>query len=70
MQKPDPRLFAMTCARVGARPDEIVFLDDVNGHVASARSYGMHAVVFTETKKAIAGSRRSSARSASRPAAS
>ena len=31
LQKPDPRIFALAADRLGVRPDEIVFLDDVEG---------------------------------------
>lgn len=54
MQKPDPRFYALACARLGVQPMEVVFLDDVEGHVAAARACGIHAVRFTETTRVIA----------------
>jgi len=54
MQKPDPRFYALACARLGVQPEEVVFLDDVEGHVAAARAFGIHAILFTDTAQAIA----------------
>lgn len=52
--KPDPRIFVLACEKLGVQPNEAIFLDDVEGHIASARAVGMHGIVFTETQKAIA----------------
>jgi epoxide hydrolase-like predicted phosphatase len=54
VEKPDPRSYHLICARLGVRPAEALFLDDVEGHVAAARALGMHAVRFTTTPQAIA----------------
>jgi epoxide hydrolase-like predicted phosphatase len=54
MAKPDPRIFALTCERLDARPDEVIFLDDVEGHVAAASACGMHAILFRDNAQAIA----------------
>lgn len=52
--KPDRRIFALTCERLGAQPAEVIFLDDVAGHVAAARELGIQAILFKETAQAIA----------------
>lgn len=52
--KPDQRIYAATCARLGLRPDEIVFLDDVEKNVAAAAAFGFHAVLFHDNAQAIA----------------
>jgi epoxide hydrolase-like predicted phosphatase len=52
--KPDPRIFTLACEQLGVLPQEAIFLDDVEGHIAAARAVGMHGIVFTETQKAIA----------------
>ena len=44
MAKPDPRIYALACDRLGARPGETVFLDDTEQCVAGARDVGIHAV--------------------------
>lgn len=52
--KPDPRIYALTCERLGVQPEEVVFLDNVESFVAAAKVYGMHAILFTDTMQAIA----------------
>lgn len=52
--KPDPRIFALTCERLGVLPGEMAFLDDAAVHVAAARELGIHAILFRETTQAIA----------------
>ncbi|MEV6305402.1 HAD family phosphatase [Actinoplanes sp. NPDC051861] len=53
MNKPDPRLWDLTCRRVGAAPGEIVFVDDSPALVDSARDYGMRGVLFEQTAQVI-----------------
>jgi len=54
MAKPDPRIYALVCERLGARPGETVFLDDFEPCVAGAREAGIHAVHYRDTPQAIA----------------
>ena len=54
LQKPDPRIYALTAARLGLAPAEIVFLDDAQAAVTAARACGWHAVHFRDTAQAIA----------------
>jgi putative hydrolase of the HAD superfamily len=54
VHKPDPRIFAIVCERLGARPEDIVFLDDVEKNVAAARAFGIHAILFRDNAQAIA----------------
>jgi epoxide hydrolase-like predicted phosphatase len=53
MAKPDPRIYALICERLGARPGETVFLDDVERCVAGARDAGIHAVHYRDNAQAI-----------------
>ncbi|MEU7991331.1 HAD family phosphatase [Streptosporangium canum] len=53
MSKPDPRIYALTCARLGVLPEETVFLDDVGGFVAGARDAGIHAIHYQNNTQAI-----------------
>jgi epoxide hydrolase-like predicted phosphatase len=53
MCKPDPRIYALVCARLGTSPEETVFLDDVERAVLGARDAGLHAVHFTDNARAI-----------------
>lgn len=54
LAKPDKRIFALTCERLGIQPEEMIFLDDVERAVAAARELGIAGVHFKETAQAIA----------------
>jgi putative hydrolase of the HAD superfamily len=45
--KPDPRIYLLSCERLGAQPREVVFLDDREPFTRAARAACMHAVLFT-----------------------
>ena len=53
MCKPDPRIYALICARLGARAQETVFLDDTGLCVDGAREAGLHAVRYHDNAQAI-----------------
>ncbi len=53
MEKPEQRIFELTCKRLGVQPEETIFLDDVEPHVAAAREYGIQAILFQNTTQAI-----------------
>ena len=46
VMKPDPAIFELTLARLGARAEEAVFVDDFRVNVVAARQVGLHAVRF------------------------
>jgi len=52
--KPDPRAFRLLCDGLGVQPDELVFLDDVPGHIAAASALGIHGIVHVSTPDSIA----------------
>ncbi|WP_205862443.1 HAD-IA family hydrolase [Planosporangium thailandense] len=54
MSKPDPRIYELTCGRLGVRPEEAIFLDDVEPFVDAARQAGMQAILFKNNEQAIA----------------
>jgi putative hydrolase of the HAD superfamily len=54
IEKPDRRIYELTCARLGVRPDEMLFLDDYEPNITAARALGMQAVLFQSTAQAIA----------------
>jgi epoxide hydrolase-like predicted phosphatase len=54
MSKPDPRIYALACARLGVQPRETVFLDDSGPCVAGARDAGLHAVRYCGNAQARA----------------
>lgn len=53
LAKPDPAIFELTADRVGAAPDEIVFLDDREEHVSAAKALGWHAILHEDTPTSI-----------------
>jgi epoxide hydrolase-like predicted phosphatase len=53
MSKPDPRIYALICARLDAQPEETVFLDDADRCVVSAREVGIHAIHYQDNAQAI-----------------
>lgn len=53
LAKPDPAVFRLTEERLGVAPHEIVFLDDVPGHVHAARGLGWHAVRHVDSARSI-----------------
>ena len=52
--KPDPRAYALTCDRLGVRPEQAVLLDDTAAFVEAARRVGMRAVLHRSTPASIA----------------
>jgi len=54
MSKPDPRIYALACTRLDVRPQETVFLDDVEMCVVGARDAGLHAIRYQDNAQAIA----------------
>jgi epoxide hydrolase-like predicted phosphatase len=54
MSKPDPRIYELTCARLEVRPEEMIFLDDVEPNVAAARAAGIHGIHYRDNAQAIA----------------
>lgn len=51
--KPDPRIYQLTCERLGAPPHEALFLDNSNTAVQAAQRLGMHAIRFLNRSQAI-----------------
>jgi epoxide hydrolase-like predicted phosphatase len=45
LRKPDPRIYELTCERVGVEPTAAVFLDDNVENVAAARALGIESVL-------------------------
>jgi epoxide hydrolase-like predicted phosphatase len=52
--KPDPRIFKLACERVHVQPAEMLFLDDNVRNIAAAQALGIHAILCSETVRAIA----------------
>lgn len=54
MRKPDPRIYQLTCDRLGVQPAECVFVDDIEVNCDAAAALGMRAIQFHDTAQAIA----------------
>ena len=46
--KPDPRIFKYFCEKFALRPEEIIYVDDLQHNVEAARTIGMHAIRFSD----------------------
>jgi epoxide hydrolase-like predicted phosphatase len=55
LSKPDPRSYALVCARLDVEPARVVFVDDNEENVEGARLVGLHAVLCTDNAKTISG---------------
>jgi epoxide hydrolase-like predicted phosphatase len=53
LEKPDRRIYEITCERLALAPPEVLFLDDVESYVEGARAVGMHAVHYRDNAQAI-----------------
>lgn len=53
LEKPDPAIYLLACERLRVRPEDVVFVDDTEGHVAAAERIGMRGVVFRDNRSAI-----------------
>ena len=54
VSKPDPAIYLEACRRLDVRPEEAVFLDDVEAAVEGARAVGMAGLLYRENAQAIA----------------
>ena len=53
MSKPDPRIYALTCERLGVPAGETAFVDDYAPNVTAATEAGLHAIHFTDNTTVI-----------------
>jgi epoxide hydrolase-like predicted phosphatase len=53
LRKPEPAIYELVCERLGVRPGEAVFIDDIPLNVAGAEAVGMTGIVFEGTEQAI-----------------
>jgi len=54
LRKPDPRIYALTCSRLGVGPEESVFLDDIGANLKPARAMGMATIKVEDPSTAVA----------------
>jgi putative hydrolase of the HAD superfamily len=53
MRKPDPRIYQLTCERLGVDPTDTVFLDDIGANLKPARAMGMTTIKVDDTASAL-----------------
>jgi len=53
IRKPDPRIYQLTCERLGVAPDSAVFLDDLGINLKPARELGMRTIKVLGEDQAI-----------------
>jgi putative hydrolase of the HAD superfamily len=54
LRKPDPRVYELACERLGVRPQESVFLDDLGVNLKAARALGMTTIKVADPAAALA----------------
>ena len=53
IRKPDPRIYRLTCTRLGVKPAEAVFLDDIGANLKPARELGLTTIKVAEPGAAL-----------------
>lgn len=53
LRKPDPRIYSLTCERLGVEPQDCVFLDDIGSNLKPARAMGIHTIKVDEPGQAL-----------------
>ena len=53
MQKPDPRIYQICCQRLGVKPEQSIFLDDIGRNVKAARALGMQTIKVSDPLVAL-----------------
>jgi putative hydrolase of the HAD superfamily len=48
LRKPDPRIYELTCSRLGLQPEECIFVDDLECNIDAAAALGMEVVHCTD----------------------
>ncbi len=54
LRKPDPRIYELTCARLGVIAEQTIFLDDLGTNLKSARALGMTTIKVGDPAVALA----------------
>jgi putative hydrolase of the HAD superfamily len=56
--KPDARIYHHALEKLGVKPEEAIFVDDVEKNVAASEALGMHGVLFRSSEQARADVKR------------
>ena len=52
-QKPDPRIYALTCDCLEIAPENIVFVNDSAENILAAQAFGMNGIFFQDNVQTI-----------------
>ena len=50
--KPDPAIYRLLLDRYGLKPEECVFLDDIQKNLDAAKAFGIHTILFRSMEQA------------------
>src|SRR5437899_302484 len=53
LRKPDPRIYALVCERLGVPPARVAFLDDIGRNLKPARELGMATIKVDDPDRAL-----------------
>ncbi len=53
LRKPDPRIYALVCDRLGVVAEAAIFLDDIGRNLKTARELGMHTIKVESAPQAL-----------------
>lgn len=53
LRKPDPELFKLVLSRLGVKPEEVVFIDDMEENAVAARALGIRTVHYRTTAELV-----------------
>jgi putative hydrolase of the HAD superfamily len=53
LRKPDPRIYALVCDKLGLPPARVAFLDDIGRNLKPARELGMATIKVDEPEQAL-----------------
>jgi len=53
LAKPDPAIYELAWTLIGVAPEEMIFIDDTQGHLDAAARLGIHVVRNTEASRTI-----------------
>lgn len=53
LRKPDPRIYALVCEKLGLEPSRVAFLDDIGRNLKPARELGMATIKVDNPEQAL-----------------
>ena len=53
LRKPDPRIYALVCDKLGVEPARVAFLDDIGRNLKPARELGMATIKVDDPEQAL-----------------